>query len=1074
MVLEVLDGNARANVKRVDGYTKTGVRRTSRHDVHGCMKQWALFFKQVCDRNVSLEDFDKLAQRQRDRYPLAGTRIAHAFLNPKTGLFRMDSRYLFRLLTAGQISIPDILAALLFDSKLRTADHDAATEPNATERKVNVMELDYRVLGELQHHIERGYEPRTSWDKGRAVVILTKWLNAAISFNATEAITYNPAYVNAYNAEGAIKFPKAFRAHVDHLLWPYMRDLLGSFLLTLLEHRWYGSSVVEMLSPTVRAQFIESMSAFISLVPQISERLANGLEFVQKQEASADVPLFGTDKDSGMDRLRLETILDLPLVDSTHSRVGLYVYINALQAGRPLTEDSTILTHLQTRYKGDMQSLTIDLMVASFDVLANAVARREWRDYLFSLKSFVVNKVPHLISMLASSFFLPLTPEFCIEEALKFVDPNVFPSLASSFNNMLGSDSVVGDVRQEFLLACALHGLILEESIPRIYGEVPMSGLPTSGRYFKDNLVAQCQNNTQRLEELVGEIENMDGNAAAIVGAVTEVIRNLCITKDTMSLKSICSSLSRRPLALDVTLQYATPISILQPICQLLNEWKYEEDQGEHQPVYEDFAGILLLLLAMFHRYDLSKADLGINNDQSFVSQLFNTGLQTKSKDDLSEDDNKRLSNWIRGLYETQGITEEVMSTCQPQDFYLLVSTLFDQSVLACSQDKIKLDTIKTGLEMLLEPWFIPSLCIALTWLANEVARPGTNKAILVQILHKLMRPSSLSGDAQGMHAAILSMVAGLLEKPLRDLQAREPSRYDIEPLLEDLKAHAHYKRNGSSSLTELHQWTHTPNGGFRQSIRNTFQSLLSWGSHLPMIVPPPNYTHRQILSAVKIIGSASTLRVLVEEVKQQTEQDNGPLALDIATEIICAPTPDDPPEAAVDPTLILPTTTHTRPPSSSKTSLRDRLKLLLEDAPKKLASDPGTAATVVRLHRRVEAIMAEAAQAQALPPDLGAQEIIQAVDSVTADAAAVEAAAAAIVPDQSLDLNVAAGLDMDAAAAAGVAMDLDLGAAGTDLGSQSVDDMLQGSGLGSADDDIFGGLEMDPDNNFNFDDLGM
>ena len=1049
-----------------------GMNRGQRPDKLPGTKDWSRFVERAFHKFATPELFLKAAQTLRKRSPLPGDRIAHVLFGPNEfSIWQWDSLvdYISQLLNAGEISIPDVLLALFYGSNLRPTNQDATTESNTRRRETNPLELDDVVLHRLAVRMANGRRPRTAAEKRKTIVIVTSWLKGAVSLNPDDI--YVPKLVSN----------RARNVQRNHLLAEQVRGDLGLLLLNIMENDADVIKSGTSMQPDFRQEFIRSLSAFIPLMAQTSTQLASRLELLQKQHDLIDHEAIDDMAGAGsvleIERLRLDTVMDLPPVDSTHSRIGLYIYINALLAGRPLTEDSTILTHLHTRYKGDMQSLTIDFLVASFDVLANAVLRRESRDSLFSLRSFLINKVPHVISMLSSSFFLPLTPEFCIEQALKFVDPNVFPSFASSFNNMLGSHSTVGDVRQDFLLACALHGLILEDSIPRIYGEVPMSGLPAGGRYFKDTLVAQCQNNPQRLEELVNETESMDGNAAAVAGAVTELIRNMCATKDTMSLKSICSSLSRKPQALDVMLQYASPTSILQPLCQLLNEWKYEEDQGEHQPVYEDFAGILLLALAMIFRYDLSTLDLGVNGDQSFMSQLLDKGLLSKSKDDLSDDDSKRLSNWIRGLYETQGITEEVMATCPPQDFYLLVSTLFDQSVLACSQEVIKLETVKTGLEMLLEPWFLPSLCIALTWLANELARPGTNKAVLIQILHKLMRPSSISGDAKGMHTAILSMVSGLLEKPLRDLQSKEPSRYDIEPLLDDLNSHARYKRNCSSSVSELHEWTSTPSGGIRQSIRSSFQSLMSWGTNLPMIVPAPNYTHRQILSAVKVIGSAPTLQVILDEVKQQTEQGNGPLALDIATEMIYAPTSDDQPEI-VNTDLMLPATRSRS--TTRQISLRDRLKLEMEEAPKKLANDSAMASTVVRLHRRVEAIIAEAAQAQALPADLGAQEIMQAVeltnavDSAAADAAAVEAAAeGAIVANQSLDLGAADSIDINAAAA-DAAMDLDLSNAATAMGDQTMDDMLQGSGMGSTEDDIFGDLQMDPDNNFNFDDLVM
>jgi mediator of RNA polymerase II transcription subunit 5 len=79
------------------------------------------------------------------------------------------------------------------------------------------------------------------------------------------------------------------------------------------------------------------------------------------------------------------------------------------------------------------------------------------------------------------------------------------------------------DVRQEFLFACCLHELIPEESIERLLGEIPVQTLPPGGRYINEQLVAQCATDPERVEGLLGEIEGMDGNAGAVVGAVTEV-----------------------------------------------------------------------------------------------------------------------------------------------------------------------------------------------------------------------------------------------------------------------------------------------------------------------------------------------------------------------------------------------------------------------------------------------------------------------------------------------------------------------------------------------------------------------
>ena len=66
---------------------------------------------------------------------------------------------------------------------------------------------------------------------------------------------------------------------------------------------------------------------------------------------------------------------------------------------------------------------------------------------------------------------------------------------------------------------------------------------------------------------------------------------------------------------------------------------------------------------------------------------------------DLTELERQRLGGWIKGLYEAGAISDELMSTCTPKDFYLLVPTLFDQSLKAYQAGILALDTVKSGLQ---------------------------------------------------------------------------------------------------------------------------------------------------------------------------------------------------------------------------------------------------------------------------------------------------------------------------------------------------------------------------------------
>ena len=160
----------------------------------------------------------------------------------------------------------------------------------------------------------------------------------------------------------------------------------------------------------------------------------------------------------------------------------------------------------------------MDLIIAGFDTLAAAAGRNESSQVMFGLKSFLLNKLPTLLVTLTSQL---LTLEYSITEALARVDINVFPSFGLG---MLESNTAFQEVRQDFIYSCILHGLLPADSVSRLLGETTFDSPPSpDSRYLKDTLLQQCTTEPGKAVQLIGELEKLDGNAGAIVGAVVDV-----------------------------------------------------------------------------------------------------------------------------------------------------------------------------------------------------------------------------------------------------------------------------------------------------------------------------------------------------------------------------------------------------------------------------------------------------------------------------------------------------------------------------------------------------------------------
>lgn len=104
--------------------------------------------------------------------------------------------------------------------------------------------------------------------------------------------------------------------------------------------------------------------------------------------------------------------------------------------------------------------------------------------------------------------------------------------------------------------------------------------------------------------------------------------------------------------------------------------------------------------MAFVYRYDLVYHDIGIAHD-TFIAKLLQHGHHSIPPDELTEEQGRNLGSWLKGLYDSdkEGLSNEVFASCRPQDFYLIVPTLFHQTVVACSLGVLSFETVKGGLE---------------------------------------------------------------------------------------------------------------------------------------------------------------------------------------------------------------------------------------------------------------------------------------------------------------------------------------------------------------------------------------
>ncbi|KAF9869475.1 mediator of rna polymerase ii transcription subunit 5 [Colletotrichum karsti] len=1032
---------------------------------HAAQEQWRGFISKCLSDRLDPVKFESYVPFLQAKHPLPPFTVADLFLRPQPhnhdSLDPRVPRYLQVLSDLNYIDTPSILNALYKYSTSRAHSREAAQPDNGenpqpqSPRWASSYAAEEVMFYRLTKSVAQATAITNMMTGLDVATIMAKWI--ALFTDAATAFTVDVTG-RLHNSQAREEMESARAAFV-------------ALLLGVCENSVVLKALSKPEAKNTRKALSESLANFVPTIMQNAGPIATRLDMFrtstlagfepaddQKNTANAEIEdLF----DSSV-ALENFVISELPIANS---RAGLYVYLNAALVGRPLVDDIAIFNYLNNRYQGDVQTTTIDLILASFDVLANAVSRNEGNPAAHLLRSFLMNKLPLLIENLSKHIYPPLTAEFCITAALGRVDTNTFPTLSSMFDETRSNNPFTDSVREEFCWACCLHGLVRESSIEGLLGETPYQSLPAGGRYVKDNLVSECLADPERMTALIGELDGKDGNAGAVCQALTEVLGQLCRNKETMSLKLLCSQLAQKPLSLDVMLLFERPATILHPLCDLLDNWKYEEDQGEYQPVYEEFGSILLLVMAFAYRYNLTMSDLGITSPDSFVSRLLGQGHQSRSFDELSDQEKGHLNGWIHGLFDSEagGLGDELMSSCPPQDFYLLVSTLFQNILLAVSTGHLSEESLKGGVEYLVDTFLLPSLVVAITYLSNSllVERSDCQKAT-VRVLQSVLAPTSISQEASNMLSSVMNIVAKPLEHSLRTYQKSDPKSQEVEPLLRAIKDSIPLsRRTGAADHLELSAWSgdaqqqqqHSQSVGFSNTLRQTLQALVQWSMNPTMDMPPPAYTHRQILVGLNILAAKRLLQLIYEEIRQNIEAGSGSIAYDIAATIVCAPDVNNPASATA--INFLDNSGNMPAPIQRKLTMREILKLDAENCKSLQKTDMNLAEIVVRLHRKVESQLA-VSQAEAIQAD----NMLQTNLGLGLDAGtgslddAMAAATASVVP--------ADGMSVD-----NVSLDLGLGA---DMGLGGPSNAVSGLDLG--DNDIFSGLDTGDD--FQWDNMDL
>lgn len=474
-------------------------------------KQWILLFKTCFGHRIRAIQLVKPFGELWSTNPIPGTQLATIIFTsgaPSAGIDPLIPEYLEQILRVTSVDICDILVALLACSRY-------ALKKNADQGKPMSYAFFENVLSLLVRLVACSERPKTARESRRSLKALGECLTACRAHETV--LQMQNEGLQAPDPQVVTSFETLATLAIALLSHPLVKADLASL--------WpqgvfpYPCSVVKtarlILCTDLKDKLASACGDFADLITQWSpSQVAARLQMMARTPPlAAGKPDFSTAEIAS-------AVTDLPV---SNSRIGLYTYLNAALCARPLTDDMSLFNYLHAKYQNDAQSLVVDLIVASFDVLANALQQSQSQNHILCYRSFIANKLPTLIAVLSGSLYAPMTAQVCIQMALDRVDVHPFPPLSSQ--NDAAHNETLKKSRQDFVQACIMFQLGNEQAFQNVLSELPSSATSRGPRYNKDALIQQCIANVHRVEELARDLEGMSGNAGAISGALVEVCR---------------------------------------------------------------------------------------------------------------------------------------------------------------------------------------------------------------------------------------------------------------------------------------------------------------------------------------------------------------------------------------------------------------------------------------------------------------------------------------------------------------------------------------------------------------------
>ncbi|KAF9986115.1 mediator complex subunit [Mortierella antarctica] len=375
-------------------------------------------------------------------------------------------------------------------------------------------------------------------------------------------------------------------------------------------------------------------------------------------------------------------------------------------------------------------------------------------------KSLVLVKIPSIISQLESN-----QEELCatVESTLRQL--SFYRGILNECDENITEDTP-GDrsnILKAIAVGCHTKGLI------RIDRLEILDGISDAHDHSMDHSFGKYDDQVEEIDDLCGRILSDFKHQEQLVDRIIKVCEDAENKNDVVVLSKLCQTLDDNPLVLDVMHLLRSPSALLVPLERFVNNLQQNEDDDIDtcNSNLEGFGIVLILIMSIIRRYDLARCLDSVLKEKHGFCYLWlhrtSATIPAMSMSNMTPDMQSLMGRWITALFDSMGISDDLIQTSKPQILLEISPSIFEQSLAACQAGVIDATTLNSGLDYFLQPCLLFVLIGVVQYLCEEILFSSPTYASTLPIAG--LSGSSTAGLGQGMLSPVGHVISPLASR---------------------------------------------------------------------------------------------------------------------------------------------------------------------------------------------------------------------------------------------------------------------------------------------------------------------